>query len=155
MLKWRWLLWLPECFPGKPLLPTYLCRQLYDIYSFVSANPRPCLLQFFPVLFVGYMYYKCVVLFCHSLLLTPPSFSASGRLLVHHNCYVSDVICICLFDPCKALNFTTSAEPGYALSLQTVYIQIQKPTDLDLHCLSLSMWIYSTNPDQVIWLTEN
>ena len=32
---------------------------------------------------------------------------------------------------------------------------LKKPTDLDLHCLSLSMWIYSNNPDQVIWLAEN
>ena len=35
------------------------------------------------------------------------------------------------------------AEPGYILSLQTVQIQIswllKKPTDLDLHCLPLSM----------------
>ena len=35
------------------------------------------------------------------------------------------------------------AETGYALPLQAVYIKIswllQKPTDLDLHCLSLSM----------------
>ena len=35
------------------------------------------------------------------------------------------------------------AEPGYYLSLQTVEIQIswllQKPTDLDLHCLPLSI----------------
>ena len=34
------------------------------------------------------------------------------------------------------------AEPGYTLPLQTVQIQIswlQKPTDLDLHCLPLSM----------------
>ena len=45
------------------------------------------------------------------------------------------------------------AEPGYVLPLQTV----KKPTDLDLHCLPLSMWIYSNNPDQelVIWLAEN
>ena len=28
-------------------------------------------------------------------------------------------------------------------------------TDLDLHCLQLSIWIYSNNPDQVIWLAEN
>ena len=50
------------------------------------------------------------------------------------------------------------AEPGYVLSLQTVQIQIswllKKPTDLDLHCLPLSMWIYSSNLDQVIWLAE-
>ena len=35
------------------------------------------------------------------------------------------------------------AEPGYVLHLQTVQIQIswllKKPTDLDLHCLSLSI----------------
>ena len=31
----------------------------------------------------------------------------------------------------------------------------QKPTDLDLHCLPLSMWIYINNLDQVIWLAEN
>ena len=31
----------------------------------------------------------------------------------------------------------------------------KKPTDLDLHCLPLSMWIYSNNSDQVIWLAEN
>ena len=51
------------------------------------------------------------------------------------------------------------AEPGYALLLQTVLIQIswllQKPTDLDLHCLPLSMWIYSNNQDHAIWLAEN
>ena len=39
------------------------------------------------------------------------------------------------FNPCLA-------EPGYTLPLQTVKIQIswllKKPTDLDLHCLSLS-----------------
>ena len=56
------------------------------------------------------------------------------------------------FNPCHA-------EPGYTLPLQTVYIQIswllKKPTDLDLHCLLLSMWIFSNNPDQVIWLAEN
>ena len=31
----------------------------------------------------------------------------------------------------------------------------KKPTDLDLHCLSLSMWISIKNSDQVIWLTSN
>ena len=51
------------------------------------------------------------------------------------------------------------AEPEYALPLQTVLIQIsrllKKLTDLDLHCLSLSMWICIYNLDQVIWLAEN
>ena len=32
---------------------------------------------------------------------------------------------------------------------------LQKPTDLDLHCLSLSMGVYINNLDQVIWLAEN
>ena len=41
------------------------------------------------------------------------------------------------------------AEPGYALALK-------KPADLDLHHLSLSMWIYRiNNQDQVIRLAEN
>ena len=58
-----------------------------------------------------------------------------------------------LFNPCPA-------KPGYTLPLQTVLIQIswllKKPTDLDLHCLSFSMWIkYINNLDQVIWLAEN
>ena len=43
--------------------------------------------------------------------------------------------------------------------LQTVQIQIswllKKPTDLDLHCLPLSMRIYINKPDQEFWLTEN
>ena len=51
------------------------------------------------------------------------------------------------------------AEPGYTLHLQTVKIQIswllKKPIDLDLHCLTLSMWIYSNNLDQVIRLAKN
>ena len=51
------------------------------------------------------------------------------------------------------------AEPRYALPLQTVQIQIswllKKPTDLDLHCLPFSKWIYINNLNQVIWLAEN
>ena len=51
------------------------------------------------------------------------------------------------------------AEPRYTLPLQTVEVQIswllKKPTDLDLHCLPLSMWIYINSLDQVIWLAEN
>ena len=43
------------------------------------------------------------------------------------------------------------AEPGYALSLQTVQTQIswflKKPTDLDRHCLPVSMWICINNLD--------
>ena len=58
----------------------------------------------------------------------------------------------CIVNPCPA-------EPGCTLPLQTVQIQIssllKKPTDLDLHCLPLSIWIYINNLDQVIWLAEN
>ena len=32
---------------------------------------------------------------------------------------------------------------------------LKKPTDLDLHCLPFSIWIYINNLDQVIWLAEN
>ena len=32
---------------------------------------------------------------------------------------------------------------------------LKKPTDLDLHCLSLNMCISIKNPDQVIWLAGN
>ena len=47
----------------------------------------------------------------------------------------------------------------YILPLQTAQIQIscllQKPTDLDLHCFPLSMWIFINNLNQIIWLAEN
>ena len=47
-----------------------------------------------------------------------------------------------VIDRVKKIN-PCPAEPGYALPLQTVLIQIswllKKPTDLDLHCLSYSM----------------
>ena len=49
------------------------------------------------------------------------------------------------------------AEHWYAMPLQTVQIQIswlmKKPTDLDLHCVR--MWIYINNLDLVIWLADN
>ena len=32
---------------------------------------------------------------------------------------------------------------------------VEKPTDLDLLCLPLNMWISIKNPDQVIWLAGN
>ena len=51
------------------------------------------------------------------------------------------------------------AEPGYVLSLQKVQIQVswllKKPTDLDLHCLSFSIWICINNLDQISWLADN
>ena len=47
---------------------------------------------------------------------------------------------------------------GYALPLQIVYTKIswllQKPTNLELHYLPFSMWIYINNLNQVIWLAE-
>ena len=50
------------------------------------------------------------------------------------------------------------AEPGYTLPLQTVQIQIiwllKKPTDLDLHCLPISLWIYVHNLGQSIWFAD-
>ena len=51
-------------------------------------------------------------------------------------------------------------EPRYTLPLQTVQIRIkwllpEKPTDLDLYCLSYSMWICNNNLDQAIWLVDN
>ena len=33
--------------------------------------------------------------------------------------------------------------------------RLKKPTDLVLHCLPFSMWIYSNNLDQANWLAEN
>ena len=41
------------------------------------------------------------------------------------------------------------AEPGYVLHLQT-RLANWKPTDLDLHCLSLSIWLCINNLDQII-----
>ena len=51
--------------------------------------------------------------------------------------------CLMKFLPSMLNVNPNPAEPGYVLSLQTVLIQIswilKKPTDLDLHCLPLSM----------------
>ena len=55
---------------------------------------------------------------------------------------------------CIRLSFLTRpAEPEYTLPLQTCRsrsVGFLKPTDLDLHCLSLSMLICTNNLDQVI-----
>ena len=52
---------------------------------------------------------------------------------------LNSAFCTVVFNPGRA-------EPGYALPLQTVWIQIswllQKPTDLDPHCLSLCIYMY-------------
>ena len=45
--------------------------------------------------------------------------------------------------------------PSFANSVDPDQLASKKPTDLDLHCLPLSMRIYSNNWDQVIWLAEN
>ena len=58
---------------------------------------------------------------------------------------------------------TNSADPDQLASIEAnwsgstlckgrVYSDLQKPTDLDLHCLSLSMSVCSNNLDQIIWL---
>ena len=60
---------------------------------------------------------------------------------------LTSVYCDSPYSPLKFKNVRISipcpAEPGYALPWQTVQIQIswllKKPTDLDLHCLSLSI----------------
>ena len=45
----------------------------------------------------------------------------------------------------KVMINPSPAGPGYALPM---------PTDLDLHCLSFSIWIYINDLDQVIWLAD-
>ena len=58
-----------------------------------------------------------------------------------------------------ALDMTPLGWLGRKTSTQTNKIQISwllvKPTDMDLHCLLLSMCNYINNLDQVIWLAEN
>ena len=66
------------------------------------------------------------------------------------------------FRPCQWPSYKFNhhpAEPSYSLPLQSMEIQIswllQKPTDLDLHCLPFSMWICINSLDQGIWLANN
>ena len=42
--------------------------------------------------------------------------------------------------------------PVFANSIDPDQLASKKPTDLDLHCLPLRIWIYSNNSDQAIWL---
>ena len=49
----------------------------------------------------------------------------------------------------------TRIYPALADSVDQDQLASKKPTDLDLHCLPFSMWIYINNLDQVIWLAEN
>ena len=45
--------------------------------------------------------------------------------------------------------------PAFANIVDPDQLASEKPTDLDLQCLSFSMWIYINNLDQIIWLAEN
>ena len=56
------------------------------------------------------------------------------------------------YPPLTPLSCWTGIYPAFANSVDP---DLKKPTDLDLHCLPLSMWIYINNLDQVIWLAEN
>ena len=49
------------------------------------------------------------------------------------------------FNSAILFSFSFSLLPAISDSsyVLTVYFQMKKPTDLDLHCLPLSMWIYS------------
>ena len=38
---------------------------------------------------------------------------------------------------------------------RSISVGLKKPTDLDLHCLLFSIWIFINKLDQVIWLAEN
>ena len=48
-------------------------------------------------------------------------------------------------------SYWTQIYPGFVNSVGPA----QLASELDLHCLSLSMWICVNNLDQVIWLAEN
>ena len=70
----------------------------------------------------------------------------------------------CVWAPCglcqcfslfKLLSCWILIYPAFANSVDPDQLASKKPTDLDLHCLLFSMWIYINNPDQVIWLAEN
>ena len=52
------------------------------------------------------------------------------------------------------LSYWTWIFPAFANSDDQIWL-MKKPTDLDLHCLSLSMWICINNLEQEIWLAEN
>ena len=56
-----------------------------------------------------------------------------------------------------ALLLLNTAGPVLANSvdLDQLASEEAKQTDLDLHCLSLNMWISIKNPDEVIWLAGN
>ena len=49
----------------------------------------------------------------------------------------------------------TQIYPAFANSVDPDQLAFEKPTDLDLHFLPFSMWIYINNLDKVIWLAES
>ena len=53
------------------------------------------------------------------------------------------------------LNHSLAEHDMPCFSKQCSSRSVKKPTDLDLHCLSLNMWISIKIPDQVIWLAGN
>ena len=70
-----------------------------------------------------------------------------------------DITCLCKQWRSRSVGFIRSQLIWICTVWQTVKIKInwlcQKPTDLDLHCLSISMRICINNLDQVNWLVEN
>ena len=44
---------------------------------------------------------------------------------------------------------------SYSMSEIELYTRVDEKIDLDLHCLSLSMWICINNLHQVIWMAED
>ena len=55
----------------------------------------------------------------------------------------------------RSLSCWAGGCPAFANSVDPDQLASKKPTDLDLHCLPFSMWIYINNLDQVFWLAEN
>ena len=51
-------------------------------------------------------------------------------------------------------NLLVNPSPAFANSVDQDQLA-SEPTDLDLHCLPLSMWMYINNQDEMIWLAEN
>ena len=74
-------------------------------------------------------------------------------LIPYHTCPKFEQV---HFSTCWCLNYPLSCwawiYPAFANCRSR---SVKKPTDVDLHCLPLSMRIYINNLDQVIWLAEN
>ena len=104
-----------------------LCKRCFSIYWLNSTNTHVslCLRSGLELMIFSRSGCQCLRC-CHK----PSS-------LFHH----SDLTLLLLNTTCPVLAKSVDAD--------------QKPTDLDLHCLSLNMWISIENPDQVIWLAGN